>query len=311
MENKSQIKLFSGNSNPVISREICKNLGINLGNLDIKRFSDGEIFVQLNESVADSDCIIVQSTHEPVNDNLIELLIISDALRRSGARKIIAVIPYFGYARQDKRITDLEPLTAKLISNLISSTGIDSLITVDIHSLQILGYFDILTKNIMGSRIFYEYVTKLEDFNINNFVFVAPDCGAVGRTRQFSKLFGSYDEVLPKICIIDKYRPRANVSEVMNIIGDVKNKKIVIFDDIIDTAGTICSASEALRSAGALEIYVCASHAVLSGNAIERIRKSLIKEFVFLNTILINKSKKLENFKILSISNEISNFLMS
>ncbi|BED92206.1 MAG: ribose-phosphate diphosphokinase [Candidatus Improbicoccus pseudotrichonymphae] len=302
----SNIKIFSGNSNLQLANSLCLQLGVRLSKCDLGKFSDGEISLVINENVKNFECYIVQSTSNPVNDNLMEALILSNALRSNGASKITMILPYFGYSRQDKK-TKIEPITSRLVANLIEKAGVNEIITVDIHALQILGYFNISSINIDSSNIFCKYIKEKLIFDEKEFVLVSPDCGAIKKTRNLFNLLGCQNN---NIVIVDKYRKRANVSEVMNIVGDVKNKKVIMLDDIIDTAGTICNAANALIEKGASEVNVCASHAVLSGNAIERIKNSCIKKFVFLNTVFMPREKKLENFDIIDISGEFSKLIV-
>ena len=277
------IKIFCGNSNPEFAEGICKNLGIELGKAEVKTFADGEASVSLLETVRGDDVFLVQSTCKPVNDNLMELLVMCDACRRASAGRITAVIPYFGYARQDRKAKSRDPISAKLVANMITAAGADRVLTMDLHAAQIQGFFDIPLDHLLGNPTFVNYfLDKFPEnqYNHDDFVVVSPDVGSVGRARAFAA------KVHMGLAIVDKRRQRANVCEVMNIIGDVKGKTCLLFDDMVDTAGSLCNAAQALvEFGGAREVYACATHGVLSGPAYERIEASPIKEMVFLNTI--------------------------
>lgn len=289
------IKIFTANSNPKVAEEIANRLGLPLGESEVGVFSNGEISVSIMESVRGSDVFVVQSTSEPVNDNLMELLIMIDAFKRASAGRITAVIPYYGYARQDRKAKARDPISAKLVADLITVAGADRLLTMDLHSPQIQGFFDIPLDHLQGVSILAPYFK--ERFNVDNLICVSPDLGSVTRARNFAQRIGS------GLAIIDKRRQRANVSEVMNIIGDVKDKKVIIVDDMVDTAGTLCNAAVAvIEKGGAEEVYACATHAVLSGAAIERLEKSPLKELILLDTIRVPKEKMLDKIKILSVS---------
>lgn len=295
------IKVFMGNSNKNLAYDIAKDLGFNLGDAEVKRFSDGEISVSINESVRGADCFIVQSTCEPVNENLMELLIMIDAMKRASAARITAVIPYFGYARQDRKAKPRSPISAKLVSDLITAAGADRILTMELHALQIQGFFNIPVDHIISAPLFTSYIKESMEFDPEKYVVLAPDFGSVSRARQISTRLGC------PLALIDKRRPKPNVSEVMNIIGDVKDKNIILVDDIIDTAGTICNAAEAaIERGGAKDAYIYASHAVLSGNAVERIQKSPVKKATFLNTISIPDEKIIDKFTILNVAPVIS-----
>ena len=272
----NEIKLFSGNSNLPLAQAIAKKLNTELGGIEVTTFSDGEISVHIEETVRGRDLFIIQSTCSPVNDNLMELLIMIDAAKRASAGRITAVIPYFGYARQDRKARSRDPITAKLVANLITAAGADRVLTMDLHAEQIQGFFDIPVDNLLGGPTIYNHFAK--EGNID--VVVAPDMGSVKRARKVAEKFG-----VP-IAIIDKRRPKANVMEVMNIIGDVKGKTCILYDDLVDTAGSLCNAAKALMEVGgAKDVYACATHGVLSGPAYDRIEASPIKEMVLLNTI--------------------------
>ena len=288
----SNMKLFACNSNPELAEEIARNLGIKLGDCTVSKFSDGEISVSIGESVRGKDVFIVQSTNDPVNDNLMELLIMTDAVKRASAKSVTAVIPYYGYARQDRKSKPRDPITSKLVANMIVAAGVDRVMTMDLHANQEQGYFDIPVDHLKGMPILVNYFMK-ED--IEDLVIVSPDHGSVTRARNMAKPFNC------PIAIIDKRRPEPNKSEIMNIIGDIENKNCLIVDDMIDTAGTICNAAKALMDLGAKSVRAAATHAVLSGPAIERIKESQIQEMVFLNTIPLTEDKKLDKIKVLSI----------
>ena len=277
------IKIFCGNSNPEFAEGICKNLGIELGKAEVKTFADGEASVSLLETVRGDDVFLVQSTCKPVNDNLMELLVMCDACRRASAGRITAVIPYFGYARQDRKAKSRDPISAKLVANMITAAGANRVLTMDLHAAQIQGFFDIPLDHLLGNPTFVDYFMNKfpeDQFNHDDFVVVSPDVGSVGRARAFAA------KVHMGLAIVDKRRQRANVCEVMNIIGDVKGKTCLLFDDMVDTAGSLCNAAKALVDiGGAKAVYACATHGVLSGPAYERIEESPIQEIVFLNTI--------------------------
>ncbi|MEZ0537672.1 ribose-phosphate diphosphokinase [Caldicellulosiruptoraceae bacterium PP1] len=288
------IKIFAGNSNKALAEEIANKLNLKLGDAEVGRFSDGEISVKINETVRGSDVFVVQSTSYPVNDNLMELLILIDALRRASAGRITAVIPYYGYARQDRKARARDPITAKLVANLLTSAGADRILTMDLHAPQIQGFFDIPLDHLLGVPILARYF--LENVNLENGVVVSPDLGSVTRARNFATKLE-----LP-LAIIDKRRPKANVAEIMNIIGDVKDKTVIMVDDMIDTAGTIVLASQALKDYGAKRVLACCTHPVLSGPAIDRIKDSPIEELIVLNTIPLPDEKKLDKIKVISVA---------
>ena len=287
----NEIKIFSGNSNRPLAEAIAAKLNTTLGDMEVTHFSDGEIYVRFAETIRGMDVFLVQSTSYPVNTNLMELLIMIDAAKRASAGRITAVIPYFGYARQDRKARSREPITAKLVANLITSAGADRVLTMDLHCLQIQGFFDIPLDNLVGGPTLYNHFKPKVD---DNFVVVSPDIGSVARARKVAARMDA------KMAIIDKRRPKANVMEVMNIIGDVKGKNCLMIDDMIDTAGTIVQGAKALKEAGAKEIYACCSHGVLSGPAIERLSESPITELAMLDTINIPKEKMLPIFKMIS-----------
>lgn len=286
----NEIKLFSGNSNRPLAAAIAEKLNTELGGIEVTTFSDGEISVHIEETVRGRDLFIIQSTSSPVNDNLMELLIMIDAAKRASAGRITAVIPYFGYARQDRKARSRDPITAKLVANLITAAGADRVLTMDLHAEQIQGFFDIPVDNLLGGPTLYNYFAKAGNID----VVVAPDMGSVKRARKVAEKFG-----VP-IAIIDKRRPKANVMEVMNIIGDVAGKRCFMIDDMIDTAGTICQGAQALKELGATEIYAACTHAVLSGPAVERLEKSAITKLVMLDTIHLPEEKMRDKFTILT-----------
>ena len=275
-----EVKVFAGNSNRPLAEGICRYLGQTLGNATVEQFADGEASVTIHETVRGADVFVVQSTCKPVNDSLMELLVIIDALKRASAGRITAVIPYYGYARQDRKAKARDPISAKLVANLLTSAGANRILTMDLHAPQIQGFFDIPVDHLLGSTTFVRYYSEKFPENREEMVVVSPDVGSVGRARTFAQKMGM------QLAIVDKRRPRANVSEVMNIIGDVKDKTCILLDDLVDTAGSLCNAANALRDiGGAKEIFACATHGVLSGPAISRLENSAISEMVLLNTI--------------------------
>ncbi|HJC03535.1 ribose-phosphate diphosphokinase [Ligilactobacillus hohenheimensis] len=288
----SKIKLFALNSNKPLAQKIADAMGIPLGKTSVDRFSDGEIRINIEESVRGDEIFIVQSTSAPVNDNLMELLIMIDALRRASAATINVVIPYYGYARQDRKVRSREPITAKLVADMIEKAGANRVIALDLHAAQIQGFFDIPVDHLMGAPLLADYflTNKLD----KDAVVVSPDHGGVSRARKLAEFLKA------PIAIIDKRRPRANVAEVMNIIGSVKGKRCILIDDMIDTAGTITLASQALMDAGATDVYACATHPVLSGPAIERIENSPIKQLVVTDSIQLPEEKQID--KLIQVS---------
>ncbi len=288
------IKIFTANSNPDFAKAIANRLGLPLGDSEVGKFSDGEIFVNINETVRGSDVFVVQSTCLPVNDNFMELLIMIDALKRASAGRITAVIPYFGYARQDRKAKRRDPISAKLCADLITAAGADRVLTMDLHAAQIQGFFNIPVDHLLGQPILSNYFKELFSDEKEDTVVVSPDLGSVTRARKFA------DNIDVPIAIVDKRRPRPNVSEVMNIIGDIKDKNVILVDDMIDTAGTIVNGAEALKQRGAKKVMACCTHAVLSGPAIERIENSCIEKLVVLDTVPLPEDKKLDKITILS-----------
>ena len=291
------IKIFSGNSNRALAENICRELGTQLGNAEVGAFSDGENFVSIYETVRGSDVFVVQSTCSPVNDNLMEMLIMIDAFKRASAGRITAVMPYFGYARQDRKTKPRDPISAKLVANLITRAGADRVLTMDLHANQIQGFFDIPVDNLLGNPIFTNYLHDRFNGSEDDVIVVSPDVGSVARARAFAQKLGM------GLAIVDKRRQKANSSEVMNIIGDVQGKKVILFDDMVDTAGSLCGAAQALvELGGAVDVIACASHGVLSGPAVERIEKSVIKELYFLDTVPPKEGVKCEKIKYLSVA---------
>lgn len=291
MANFKSLKIFTGNAHRQLAGEIAEYLGVGVSQASVKNFSDGEITVAIDESVRGADVYVIQPSCAPVNDNLMELLILVDALRRASARRVTAVMPYYGYARQDRKVRAREPITAKLVANLITAAGAMRVLSVDLHAGQIQGFFDIPVDHLMGVPILAEYFLNKQ---IDDPVVVSPDLGGVTRARALG------ERLQAPLAIIDKRRPKPNVSEVMNIIGDVQGKSVILVDDIIDTAGTITLGAQALLDKGAKEVYACCTHPVLSGPAIERLAKSCIKEIVVTNTIPLSEDKRLDKIKVLS-----------
>jgi ribose-phosphate pyrophosphokinase len=289
----SNLKLFALNSNMKLAQEIAKVIGVELGKCSVSRFSDGEIQINIEESIRGCDVFVIQSTSAPVNEHLMELLIMIDALKRASAKTINIVMPYYGYARQDRKARSREPITAKLVANLLETAGASRVIMLDLHAPQIQGFFDIPIDHLMGVPILADY---FKSKNLDDIVIVSPDHGGVTRARKMA------DRLKAPIAIIDKRRPKPNVAEVMNIVGQVEGKVAILIDDIIDTAGTITLAANALIENGAAEVYACCTHPVLSGPAIERIQNSKIKELVVTNTIALPEEKKIDKIVELSVA---------
>ena len=277
------IQIFCGNSNPEFARTVCKELGIEMSKATVRTFADGEASVTLEETVRAADVYLIQSTCKPVNDHLMELLVMIDACRRASAGRITAVIPYFGYARQDRKAKSRDPISAKLVANMLTAAGANRILTMDLHAAQIQGFFDIPLDHLLGNPTFVEYYMDKfpeDKFNHEEFVVVSPDVGSVARARAFAA------KVHMGLAIVDKRRQKANECEVMNVIGDVRGKTCILYDDMVDTAGSLCNAARALvEVGGAKAVYACATHGVLSGPAYDRIEASPIEEMVFLNTI--------------------------
>jgi len=294
------MKLFAGNATPELAQKVAKRLYIEVGDAVVGRFSDGEISVQINENVRGSDVFIVQSTCAPTNDNLMELIVMVDALRRASAGRITAVIPYFGYARQDRRVRSARvPITAKVVADFLSSVGVDRVLTVDLHAEQIQGFFDVPVDNVFGSPVLLE---DMKERQFDDVVVVSPDIGGVVRARAIAKLLNDTD-----LAIIDKRRPQANVSQVMHIIGDVEGRDCIIVDDMIDTGGTLCKAAEALKEHGAKRVFAYATHPVLSGKAVENIRNSVIDEVIVTDSIPLSAElKAIDKIKVLTLADMLA-----
>jgi ribose-phosphate pyrophosphokinase len=287
------LKVFTLNSNKELSKEIAEHIGIELGESSVTKFSDGEIQINIEESIRGCEVYVIQSTSDPVNQHLMELLIMIDALKRASAKTINVVIPYYGYARQDRKARAREPITAKLVANLLETAGATRVIAIDLHATQIQGFFDIPVDQLLGVPILANYFSNK---NLDDIVIVSPDHGGVTRARKMA------DRLKAPIAIIDKRRPRPNVSEVMNIVGNIEGKTAILIDDIIDTAGTITLAANALIENGAKEVYACCTHPVLSGPAMDRIQNSSIKELVVTNTIVLPEEKKIDKVTQLSVA---------
>ena len=293
----TKIKVFTGNSNVPLAKAIAAKLGVELSEASVTKFSDGEISVSIGETVRGVDVFVVQSTCSPVNDNFMELLIMIDAFRRASAGRITAVMPYFGYARQDRKSKARDPISAKLCAQMLEAAGADRVLTMDLHASQIQGFFDIPVDNLLGTSVLMPYFVDTIGQHSDEYVIVSPDLGSVTRARKFTEKLD-----LP-LAIVDKRRQRANVSEVMNIIGDVRDKKVLLVDDMIDTAGTLCNAAKALiEIGGAKEVSACASHGVLSGPAIERIQASVLKDVFILDTVPLSEEKQIEKIKVLPVA---------
>ena len=294
------IMVFTGNSNPEFAKTICDRLGIRLGNSEVKTFADGEVSVSLNETVRGADVFLINSTCKPVNDHLMELLVMIDACRRASAGRITAVIPYFGYARQDRKAKSRDPITAKLVANMLTAAGADRILTMDLHAAQIQGFFDIPLDHLLGNPTFVQYYLNKfpeDQYNHEEFVVVSPDVGSVARARAFAA------KVHMGLAIVDKRRQKANECEVMNVIGDVRGKTCILYDDMVDTAGSLCNAAKALvEVGGAKEVYACATHGVLSGPAFQRIEDSPIQEIVFHNTIPLTQNTPSGKIKSLDVA---------
>lgn len=291
--NNNPLKIFSGSSNSALANEIARYLGTELSGIDLKRFKDGEISVKIKDNVRAHDVFIIQSTCNPSNDNIMELLLMIDAAVRASASRITAVIPYFGYARQDRKVEPRVPISAKVVSNIVQVTGVDRVLTMDLHADQIQGFFDIPVDNLYASPIAIDYLNSL---SLQNVVVVSPDAGGVDRARFLAKRINA------GLAIIDKRRPEANVSDVMNVIGEVKGRNCILIDDIVDTAGSITKAALALKERGANDVYSLFSHPVLSDNAVDNLKMAGFKEIIFTNSIPLAEYKHLDNMKVLSIA---------
>lgn len=292
----TKMKIFALNSNQELAEEIAKEVGLPLGKSSVTHFSDGEIQINIEESIRGYDVFIVQSTSQPVNENLMELLIMIDAVKRASARTVNVVMPYYGYARQDRKARSREPITAKLVANLLETAGATRVIALDLHAPQIQGFFDILIDHLLAVPLLSDYFLKESGIDLANVIVVSPDHGGVTRARKMA------DRLKAPIAIIDKRRPRPNVAEVMNIVGNVEGKTAIIIDDIIDTAGTISIAASALIESGAKEVYACCTHPVLSGPAVGRINDSVIKELIVTNSIALPEEKRSPKIKQLSVA---------
>ena len=291
------MKIFTGNANPALAQEICKLIGIKLGEAEVKSFADGEASVSLYETVRGSDVFLINSTCKPVNDSLMELLIMIDACKRASAGRVTAVIPYFGYARQDRKAKSRDPISAKLVANMLTASGADRVLTMDLHASQIQGFFDIPVDNLLGNPVFVDYYAKKFGEKCEDMVVVSPDVGSVARARTFAQ------KLHMGLAIVDKRRQKANVCEVMNVIGDVRGKTCIIYDDMVDTAGSLCNAAAALvEVGGAKDVYACATHGVLSGPAYERIQNSVLKELVIHNTIPLPENMPCDKIKQLDVA---------
>src|SRR5690242_18611268 len=292
---KDELEIFTGNSNPALAREVCQHLDVKLGVADVSRFPDGEVMVEVHENVRGGDCFVLQSTCSPPNDNLMELLLLMDALRRASAKRITAVIPYFGYSRQDRKVAPRVPISAKLVADLITTAGASRVLTVDLHAGQIQGFFDVPVDNLYANPVLLEYLR--ERIGRREVTVISPDAGGVERARAFAKRLDA------NLAIIDKRRARPNEVAEMQIIGDVDKRVAVIVDDMVDTAGTLCAAAEAVRSAGAPLVLACATHPVLSGSAIARLAKSTIDELIVTDTIAVRPdAAKLAKLHVLSVA---------
>ncbi|MFD2831620.1 ribose-phosphate diphosphokinase [Corticicoccus populi] len=299
-QHNSKLRLFSLKGNEPLAQEISEHIGIPLGECEVTRFSDQEVQISIEESVRGCEVFVIQPTSQPVNEHLMELLIMIDALKRASANSINIVIPYYGYARQDRKARAREPITAKLVANLIETAGATRVISLDLHAPQIQGFFDIPIDHLMGVPLLSDYFKGKEELNFDDVVVVSPDHGGVTRARKMA------DRLKTPIAIIDKRRPRPNVAEVMNIVGDINGKTAIIIDDIMDTGGTMKLAAQALKDKGAKEVYACCTHPVLSGPAIERIEDSVIKELVVTNSIQLPEEKKIDKITELSVAGLLS-----
>lgn len=300
MANYENVKIFSGSSNRELAKRIADKCGLELGKAEILRFKDGEVYVEIKETVRGRDVFVVQPTSEPVNENIMELLVFVDALRRASAKTINVIMPYYGYARQDRKSKPREPITSKLVANLLATAGVDRVITMDLHADQIQGFFDIPVDHMQGLPLMVKYF-KEKGFYGDDVVVVSPDVGGVKRARKLAEKLDC------KIAIIDKRRPKPNMSEVMNLIGEIEGKIAIFIDDMIDTAGTITNGADAILARGAKEAYACCSHAVFSDPATERLEKSGLKEVVITDSIALPENKKIDKVKILSVDEIFAN----
>ena len=293
MKTAKKLKIFTGNANPALAKEICDYLGLPLGEAFVGRFNNGEVQIMIDESVRGKDVFIIQPTSYPVNDNLMELMVMADALKRASARHITAVVPYYGYARQDRKTRGREPITAKLVANLMQTSGITRLVTIDLHAGQIQGFFDVPVDHLYGASILAKYINEK---NLEDVIVVSPDLGGVTRARDLADRIGA------PIAIIEKKRPEPGVAKVMNLIGDVKGKNCIIVDDIVDTAGSLVEGAKALKEFGAKSVMAAVTHAVLTDPASERIANSNIKELIVTNTMPLPENCKLDNVTQLSVA---------
>lgn len=294
LHGKNEMKVFTGNSNSLLSQRIVEYIGTRLGDCEVKKFADGEINVRINETVRGFDIYLIQSISNPVNDNLMELLIMIDALKRASASSISIIIPYYGYARQDRKARGRDPITAKLIANLLTVSGADRVATIDLHAEQIQGFFDIPLDNLWSFPVFANYFLEEKKINTQDIVVVSPDVGGVKRARKLAQKLSS------PLAILDKRRPKDNVAEIVNVIGDVKNKECILFDDLIDTGGSIIGAAEALMKNGAKKITACATHGIFSKNAIENLHNSMLDEIVVTDSI--HHENLTDKYKIISVA---------
>ncbi len=294
MNSFSNVKIFAGNSNLELAKKIADKCGLELGKSEILRFKDGEIYIEIEETVRGRDVFVVQSTSEPVNENIMELLIFVDALRRASAKTINVIIPYYGYARQDRKSKPREPITSKLVANLLTTAGVNRVVAMDLHADQIQGFFDIPVDHMQALPLMAKYF-KERGFYGDKVVVVSPDIGGVKRARKLAEKLDC------KIAIIDKRRPKPNMSEVMNLIGEVEGKIAIFIDDMIDTAGTITNGADAILERGAIEAYACCSHAVFSDPAVERLQKSGLKEVIITDSICLPEYKRIDKVRIISV----------
>ncbi|OOB77462.1 MAG: ribose-phosphate pyrophosphokinase [Epulopiscium sp. Nuni2H_MBin003] len=296
IRNYTDIKVFTGNAHKELALATAQELGITLGRAEVTAFSDGEINVKIDEKVRGADVFIIQPTSTPTNEHLMELLIMMDAMKRASAGRVTAVMPYYGYARQDRKTRARDPISAKLVADLLETAGADRILTMDLHCAQIQGFFNLPVDHLVGMPVITKYYYEKFNEDMSDVVAVSPDLGSVGRVRGFATKLDT------PLAIIDKRRPEANQSEIMNIIGDVKDKKVILIDDMIDTAGTICNAASALKEKGAAKIYACCTHGVLSGPAVSRIQNSVIEELVVLDTISIPEAKKIDKLQEIHVA---------
>ena len=296
-EDGKKLKIFTGNANPKLAKEIADYLGLELGKAFVGKFNNGEIQIMIDESVRGKDVFIVQPTCQPANDTIMELLIMADAFKRASAKHITAVVPYYGYARQDRKTRGREPITSKLVADLMSVAGITRVVTMDLHAAQIQGFFDIPVDHLGSASIIAKYLNqKKSEIDLGDIVVVSPDLGGVTRARDLA------DRINAPIAIIEKRRPRPGVAEVMNIIGDIKGKTCILIDDIVDTAGSLCGGAKALKDMGAARVYAACAHAVLTDPAVQRIQDSVISELIITNTIPLPDEKKIDKIKVLSVA---------